>query len=117
MLAASLADTGAVVRIAATGADALREWDREPADLLICDLAMPGMDGFEVLRAIRQRGRPDGRVTPAIAVTAHVSEDYQSRTRGAGFDLHIGKPNDVADLVHLARRALGRADDDASRAH
>jgi CheY-like chemotaxis protein/two-component sensor histidine kinase len=115
VLAASLADTGAIVRIASTGADALREWDREPADLLICDLAMPEMDGFEVLRAIRQRGRPDGRVTPAIAVTAHVSEDYQARTRAAGFTFHIGKPYDVADLVRLARTALGHVEGGGTR--
>ncbi len=109
VLAASLADSGATVRIAASGAEAIREWDREPADLLICDLAMPEMDGFEVLRAIRQRGRPDGHVPPAIAVTAHVSEDYQARTRAAGFDFHLGKPYDVAELIEFARAALARS--------
>ena len=108
VLAASLAPTGATVRLAATGADALREWDREPADLLICDLAMPEMDGFAVLRAIRERGRPDGRPTPAIAVSAHVSEDYQARTRAAGFDSHLAKPYDVGELVELARSAVAR---------
>jgi signal transduction histidine kinase/CheY-like chemotaxis protein len=108
VLAASLAGTGAAVRLAATGAEAIREWDREPADLLICDLAMPEMDGFAVLRAIRERGRPDGRATPAIAVSAHVSEDYQARTRAAGFDSHIAKPYDVAELVQLARSAVAR---------
>ncbi len=109
VLAASLAATGADVRLAATGADALREWDREPADLLICDLAMPEMDGFAVLGAIRERGRPDGQPTPAIALSAHVSEDHQARTRAAGFDAHIAKPYDVAELVQLVRQALARA--------
>ena len=55
VLAGSLAATGAHVRIAESGAAALREWDRGPADLLICDLAMPEMDGFAVLAAIRAR--------------------------------------------------------------
>jgi CheY-like chemotaxis protein len=106
VLEASLAPTGARVRIAPSGAAAIREWDREPADLLICDLAMPEMDGFAVLEAIRRRA--SGRAAPAIAVSAYVSEDYQLRTRAAGFDFHVGKPYDVSELVRLALAALGR---------
>jgi CheY-like chemotaxis protein len=108
VLAASLADTGASVRVAASGAAAVREWDREPADLVICDLAMPEMDGFAVLRTIRARA--NGSATPAIALSAHVSEEHQARTRAAGFDFHLGKPYDVAELVRLALAALGRAE-------
>ncbi|MNC96395.1 hybrid sensory histidine kinase BarA [compost metagenome] len=69
---------------------------------------MPEMDGFAVLRAIRERGRPDGPPTPAIALSAHVSEDHQARTRAAGFDAHIAKPYDVAELVQVVRLAIAR---------
>ena len=50
-----------------------------------------------------------GAGEPAIALSAHVSEDYQARTRTAGFDFHLGKPYDVAELVRLALTALGRS--------
>ena len=107
VLMATLEGTGAEVRVADSGAAAVREWDRQDADLLICDLAMPEMDGFAVLDAIRSRA--NGRVTPAIALSAHVSGDYQLRTRTAGFDFHLGKPYDAAELVRLALAALGRS--------
>jgi CheY-like chemotaxis protein len=108
VLAASLASSGADVRSASSGEEALREWDRAPADMLICDLAMPQMDGFAVLRGIRQRDRAMGRFTPAIAVTAHASPDYQSRTREAGFDAHISKPFDGDELVRTVTAVRSR---------
>jgi ATP-binding cassette, subfamily B, bacterial len=78
------------------------------ADVLICDLAMPHVDGFEVLSRIRARDRVTGHSTTAIALTAHASPDYQTRTRRAGFDGHLSKPYDVAGLVHAIQTALER---------
>jgi signal transduction histidine kinase/ActR/RegA family two-component response regulator len=108
VLATSLASSGATVRMAATGDAALREWDREPADVLICDLAMPHMDGFEVLKGIRARDIARGRVTPVIALTAHASDEYQTRTRAAGFDFHVSKPYQIGDLVRTVLAAMER---------
>ena len=109
VLAASLASRGADVRVVASGQEALREWDRDPPDVLLCDLAMPHMNGFDLLSLIRERDRARNRVTPAIAVTAHTSEEYQARTRAAGFDFHVAKPYDVAQLVRTVLTALERA--------
>jgi signal transduction histidine kinase len=98
MLSSLLAAAGARVRVAATGEQAVREWEREPADVLICDLAMPLVDGFDVLRSVRAFDAAAGRSTRAIALTAHASLDHQARTHEAGFDSYLSKPFDAADL-------------------
>jgi CheY-like chemotaxis protein/two-component sensor histidine kinase len=108
VLATSLATRGAHVRVVATGQEAIREWDRQPPDVLLCDLAMPQMNGFDLLNAIRERDRAAGRITPAIALTAHTSEEYQAKTRAAGFEFHVAKPYDVAQLVRTVLTALER---------
>ena len=107
VIVAALSGRGARVRVAASGEAALREWEREPADVLVCDLAMPALDGFAVLRAIRQKDAARGRRTAAIAVTAHASEAYQAKTREAGFDAHVSKPYQVSELVRAVSAALG----------
>jgi signal transduction histidine kinase/CheY-like chemotaxis protein len=108
VLSASLIIRGADVRTAWGGEEALREWRRQPADVLICDLAMPRVDGFEVMRGIRQMDAEAGRDTAAIALTAHAAPGYQVRTREAGFDRHISKPFDVDELVQAVLGALDR---------
>jgi CheY-like chemotaxis protein len=108
VLSASLALRGAEVRTAWGGEEALREWERQPADVLICDLAMPRVDGFDVLRGVRARDKATGRVTAAIALTAHASPAYQARTSEAGFDRHISKPFEVEELVQAVLGALER---------
>jgi len=104
-----LANAGAQVRVASSGAEALREWGREAADVLICDLAMPHVNGFDVLRGVRQLDVANGSVTAAIALTAHASADYQTRAHDAGFDGHLSKPYDVAELVRAILTALERS--------
>ncbi len=106
VLASSLAHRGADVRVATTGEAAMREWEREPADVLICDLAMPQMDGFAVLRGIQERDRSAGRHTAAIALTAHASSDYSARARDAGFHRHVAKPCDFDELALAVRSAF-----------
>jgi len=108
VLSAVLASHGAHVRAASDGAEALREWEREAADLVICDLAMPHVDGFDVLRGIRRLDLVNGTATAAIALTAHASAEYQARTRDAGFDDHLSKPYDVEELVRSILAALER---------
>jgi len=106
VLAASLSIRGAEVRTAWGGEEALREWARCPASVLICDLAMPRVDGFEVMRGIRSLDLAAGRPTAAIALTAHASPGYEARTRDAGFSRHISKPFDVEELVQAVREAV-----------
>jgi CheY-like chemotaxis protein len=80
------------VRTASNAAEALREFDSCTPDLLIADIAMPQVDGYELLRQIRTR--PNGIMLPAVAVTAYARSDDRLRALAAGFQHHIPKPID-----------------------
>jgi signal transduction histidine kinase/CheY-like chemotaxis protein len=106
VISAALASAAADVRTASSGAAAVAEWDREPADVLVCDLAMPEMDGYDVLRRIRRRDALAGRFTPAVAISAHAAEEHLARSLRAGFARHLVKPCRNDDLVRAVAAAL-----------
>jgi signal transduction histidine kinase/CheY-like chemotaxis protein len=108
-VAAALERVGARVRQAASGPEAIAELEHRPADLVLCDLGMPGMDGFAVLGWIRDHDRTEGRTTPVLAVTAYASAEYRERCLRAGFQGHLAKPFTTLDLVQAAADARARA--------
>lgn len=98
---------GAQVAVAADGREALDLMERGAGlDLVLCDLLMPGMDGFEFMRELGQRralNRP-----PVIAVSGVATEASRDRARQVGFDGHLKKPFDQATLVAAVDAALAR---------
>lgn len=108
VLEAVLIDAGATVRTALSGAQALELWQRESSDVLLCDIAMPLMSGYELLSRIRDLDRQAGRVTPAIAVTAHATDEQVARSAQAGFQMHIAKPFDRKQLLKAIVTARNR---------
>jgi CheY-like chemotaxis protein len=82
-------------------------------DLLISDVAMPEMDGYELIRRVRQRGPERNGDVPAVALTAYARSEDRTRAMLAGFTGHISKPVEPAELVAsvaaLTRRAAGRS--------
>ena len=92
LVAAALGLAGARVETANSAQQALAMWRRQPADVLVCDLAMPGKGGIELLRELRDADAGTGRFTRAIALSAYASEDDQARTLAAGFGAHVTKP-------------------------
>ena len=100
----ALAGTGATVTQAASGPEALEQWRKGPFDVIICDLAMPGMDGYEVIRNIRSTSPPRAHKSRAIALTALASESDRQAVLEAGFDDHIVKPFDFHDLLRAVSR-------------
>ncbi len=72
-------------------------------DVLICDLAMPGMDGYELLRLIR-RSPSNGHHSVAIALTALASDSDRKAVLDAGFDDHVVKPFNFPDLLRAVSR-------------
>lgn len=77
-------------------------------DVVMLDLGMPGLDGFEVLRRIRSREQHEGRLPlTLIAVTGYASDADRQRCLDAGFDEHLGKPIQATSLAAALDRLLG----------
>jgi CheY-like chemotaxis protein len=88
---------GARVIAVATAREALEALESEVPDVLLSDIAMPGMDGYELIRRIRER-EPWSAI-PAAALTAFVSPTDRGRALLAGFDTHVPKPVEPAELM------------------
>jgi len=94
-----LALSGHEVRTAADGLSALRAFDDFQPDVVLCDLGLPGMNGYEVGRTLRQR--PRGAQLFLAALTGYGDESDRRRTAEAGFDRHLVKPVDPFELERL----------------
>ena len=101
-----LTDCGADVWVAAGAEEALGLLDRHTPDLVVSDIGMPGVDGYELLRRIRKRA--DGTRMPAIALTAFARSEDRTRALRAGFVVHVAKPVDPAELVATVASVAGR---------
>lgn len=108
LMAHVLGRAGAEVSVASSAARALELLARRPPDVLISDIGMPSMDGYELMRRVRQM--EPSRQPPAIAVTAYASEADRRRALDAGYQIHLGKPVEAAELavaVDALRRKRG----------
>ncbi len=91
----------AIVKVAHSAEEAFDVLDNFHPTAIVADIAMPKMDGFELLKALRQR--TDTRDLPIIAVTAHAMVGDRERVLAAGFDGYISKPFEVmaiGDQIH-----------------
>jgi signal transduction histidine kinase/ActR/RegA family two-component response regulator len=77
-------------------------------DVLISDLAMPGMSGFELIRRVRERETKSKRKTLAIALTAHAQAEDRLRVLSSGFQTHLPKPVAPAELLAVVASLTGR---------
>jgi CheY-like chemotaxis protein len=100
----ALESAGAQVQTASNGHAALQLADAYTPDLLVTDLGLPGMDGYELLRAFRTR--PGANKCPAVAVSAYARLEDRTRALAAGFQAHVAKPIDPAALVAILRSAV-----------
>ena len=94
-----LADRGATVRLAEGVAQAFELIDQRVPDLVVSDLGMPVQDGFALIRKLRALSHERGGDTPAIALTAFARTEDRTRSLLAGFQAHLTKPVDAAELV------------------
>ena len=100
-LALMLRLCGHEVRTAFTGEEALAAVAASPPDAVLLDLAMPGMDGYEVAERLREHN--GGRNTILLAVSGYGSEHEVQRTKAAGFTHHFLKPVDIKLLLEVLK--------------
>jgi len=107
---------GCTVVVANNGQEALTALAREPFDVVLMDVQMPDMDGFEATAAIRQRERDTGGHVPIIAMTAHAMQGDRERCLAAGMDEYVSKPIRGEELLAAIERALASTTAPAARA-
>jgi signal transduction histidine kinase/ActR/RegA family two-component response regulator len=90
--------SGHKVTIAVNGQEAVAAFARQPFDLVLMDIQMPVMDGFEATQAIRDQEKDSGKHTPIIALTAHAISGYREKCLALGLDDYLSKPIKIADL-------------------
>jgi PAS domain S-box-containing protein len=90
---------GAAVVIAMTAREALDSISTTQPDILISDVGLPEMDGYEFLELVRQRDAADGGGIPAIALTAFARSEDRTRAMIAGYQAHLSKPVESTELV------------------
>lgn len=106
MLAASFQAKGYETLLSDCAEAALQIAGREHFDLLISDIAMPDMDGLQLIRDLRCRAGLE--TIPAIALTGYASQKDVDAAHAAGFNLHLTKPIDPADLTAAVEKLLGQ---------
>jgi CheY-like chemotaxis protein len=99
MVAEGLEQSGATVLLAATGAEALRVLARHTPDVLVSDIGMPEMDGYELLQKIRSENAPRLRTIPAVALTAFASDEDKRKSAQAGYHAYLVKPVTLTELI------------------
>jgi len=107
-----LEEQGAQVTVAASAGEALALLDggrHEQVDALLTDIGMPGMDGYGLVRTLREDMGVDAKALPAVAVTALARADDRKRALASGFQEHVAKPYSVAQLVSAVRNVLAHA--------
>jgi len=88
-------------RLVEDGYGAVSAWEGGGFDLILMDIQMPGMDGLEATRIIRERENKQKRHVPIIAMTAHTRPEDKEMCRSAGMDDYIEKPFSFSELFQL----------------
>ena len=99
---------GAKVSVAGSAAEAVDSIVESVPDLLISDVGMPGIDGYDLIRQIRELPKDSGGKVAAIALTAYTRTEDRLHALRAGYDMHVPKPVELAELVAVAASVLRR---------
>ena len=108
VLLSLLEDTGIVFDWAQNGAEAVAAFVADPDafDLVLMDIQMPEVDGYEATRRIRALKVPRARTIPIVAMTANVFREDREKCIAAGMNAHLGKPLDIDDVMNCFMRFL-----------
>jgi CheY-like chemotaxis protein len=89
----------AEVETASSAAEAISRLEKWRPDVLLSDIGMPGEDGYELVRRVRELPAERGGKTPAAALTAFARVEDRRRALRAGFQMHLAKPVDIQELA------------------
>jgi PAS domain S-box-containing protein len=103
-----LEDTGLTIDCAENGAEVVRLFKRAPAKygVLLMDIHMPEMDGYEATRRIRALDVPEAKTVPILAMTANVFKEDIDKCLAVGMNDHLGKPIDITELMKRLEKYL-----------
>jgi CheY-like chemotaxis protein len=114
VIAAVLTQCGAVPTSVASVSDALTELKRMQPDVIVSDIGMPGENGYDLISKIRMLRADQGGDIPAVALTAYAKTEDRMRALAAGYQSHVPKPVEPAELAlviaSLIERATGQRD-------
>jgi CheY-like chemotaxis protein len=98
--------SGAEVEVATSAEKALEVIDRFSPDVLVSDIGMPDVDGYELIRRIRSSGRNTS--LPAVALTALTRIEDRVQALAAGYQMHVAKPVEPVELLAVVSSLAGR---------
>jgi CheY-like chemotaxis protein len=107
VLATVLSVCGADVIVATSASEALMLLGRDVPDVLVSDINMPGQDGYVLIGKVRALPDSEGGAVPAVALTAATTMEDRLRALEAGFQIHIAKPVQPAELAAVVATLVG----------
>jgi CheY-like chemotaxis protein len=107
-------ECGALVDVAASSAEAIEILRKGAVDVLVSDIGMPVEDGYALMRRVRCLPPEQGGKVPALALTAYVRAEDRVKAIRAGFQMHLAKPVDPAELIAMVT-SLARSNPAADR--
>ena len=108
LLTAMLSKCDAQVRATASATEALEVLANWHPDVLISDIEMPDIDGYSLIRQVRELEPDRGGQIPAVALTAHARVEDRLRALRAGFQIHVSKPIEPTELAIVLASLTGR---------
>ena len=110
MIRTVLARCGGVVDTATNAEIAFEIFRTKAPQIMICDIGMPEVDGYELVRRIREFERQGGKRVPAVALTAFARIEDRVRALAAGFQMHVAKPVEPGELLTIVASLSGFLD-------
>ncbi|HEX8748597.1 MAG TPA: PAS domain S-box protein [Pyrinomonadaceae bacterium] len=108
LLRVTLTKCGAEVTTAGSAQEALELFRSSRPDLLVSDIGMPDEDGYELIRRIREMPEEEGGSAPAVALTAYARAEDRLRSLRSGYQMHVAKPVELAELIAVVASLAGR---------
>jgi CheY-like chemotaxis protein len=99
---------GATVSMAASSSEAMERILARRPDVLVCDIGMPGEDGYSLIRRLRAIQKVQENALPAVALSAYARSEDRTKSIRAGFQNHLAKPVEPSELLAIVGSLAGR---------